>query len=303
MAEINPDLQFKTLPINMHTKVTAVCSKHGEITHEAKWFLSGKGCEYCNGKFYAPHWKRYARAVHGDKYKYIGKAPKTTTDFIHYICKEHGEIEQRYDVHVRQRCECPKCKNYPNKKSPLQRCQEWIDKCIAKYGPDRYDYSRAHEDYVNNDSLVWIRCCVHDHWFQTSPDNNLRTVNGSCPICSIDLIESEGEAEIRRWLEAHKVSFEQEFVIPNENPLCKRQYLRVDFWLPDYNLFIEYNGEQHYKEIEYFNDKDWTFEDQQIRDQTLRDYCKRYDINLLEIPFTEFQNLKNVLSGALKVKP
>ena len=26
----------------------------------------------------------------------------------------------------------------------------------------------------------------------------------------------------------------------------------VDFYLPKYNLFIEYNGKQHYEPIEYF---------------------------------------------------
>ena len=26
----------------------------------------------------------------------------------------------------------------------------------------------------------------------------------------------------------------------------------IDFYLPDYNIFIEYNGEQHYVPIEHF---------------------------------------------------
>lgn len=282
-------------------KITAVCRKHGEITHDAMWWYHGKGCEYCNGKWYAPHWKDYARQVHGDKYEYVGDAPVNQTDYIHYICPTHGLQEQEYRVHVGMHCGCPECANYPNKKTPLERCNEWIAKCEEKYEPGRYDYSRAHETYVNNDSLVWIRCCIHNKWFQTTPDNNLRTVNGSCPICSIEFRESEGEANIRRWLLKHDIiNFKQdEVTLPNENPRCKRQFLRPDFWLPDYNLFIEYNGEQHYEDVDYFFDDNFTFEDQQIRDQTLRDYCRKNNIQLLEIPYTEFDKIDEILTNTL----
>jgi hypothetical protein len=177
----------------------------------------------------------------------------------------------------------------------------FISKCIEKYGPDRYDYSRVHEDYVNNDSLVWIRCCVHDHWFQTTPDNNLRTVNGSCPICSLDFKESNGEAEIRRWLVKHGVTdFQQdELTIQHNNPRCKRAYLRPDFWLPTRNLFIEYNGEQHYEDVPHFFNADYTFEDQLIRDATLRDWCRRHGRRLLEIPYWEFDHIDSILTSVL----
>ena len=287
--------------ISLSANVTATCAKHGKITHKAQWWLDGKGCEYCNGAYHPMDCFDNARKVHGDKYQYIGEPPRTGNGIMHYICPKHGEIEQRYDVHVKQGCGCPKCANYPNKKSPLERCQEWIAKCIEKYGEGRYDYSRAHEDYVNNDSLVWIRCCLHDHWFKTTPDNNLRTVNGSCPICSAEFTETQGEAEIRRWLLKHDIiNFKQdEVTLPNENPKCKRQYLRPDFWLPDYNLFIEYNGEQHYEDVDYFFDEDFTFEDQQIRDQTLRDYCRKNNIQLLEIPYTEFDKISEILTNTL----
>ena len=299
--------QYKSLTfpikkkISLSANVTATCAKHGKITHKARWWLDGKGCEYCNGAYHPMDCFDNARKVHGDKYQYIGEPPRTGNGIMHYICPKHGEIEQRYDVHVRQGCGCPKCVNYSNKKPAEQRCQEWIAKCIEKYGEGRYDYSRTHEDYVNNDSLVWIRCCIHNHWFKTTPDNNLRTVNGSCPICSAEFTETQGEAEIRRWLLKHGItSFKQdEVTLPNENPRCRRQFLRPDFWLPDYNLFIEYNGEQHYEDVDYFFNDDFTFEDQQIRDQTLRDYCQRHGHRLLEIPYWDFQRIGEILTDEL----
>ena len=287
--------------VKANSKVTATCAKHGKITHDVQWWLDGKGCEYCNGAYHPVDCFDNARKVHGDKYQYIGEPPRTGNGIIRYICPKHGEIEQRYDVHVRQGCGCPKCANYPNKKTPLERCNEWIAKCKEKYEPGRYDYSRAHETYVNNDSLVWIRCCIHNKWLQTTPDNILRTVHGSCPICSIEFRESEGEATIRRWLLKHDITnFKfDEVTIPNENPKCKRQYLRPDFWLPDYNLFIEYNGEEHYEDIDFFFDEEFTFEDEQIRDETMRQYCRNHHHNLLEIPYWDFHLIAEILSDVL----
>lgn len=287
--------------INFNTKVTAICKRHGKVTHNAKYWLEGKGCEYCNGMYHPVDCFDNARKVHGDKYEYVGEPPKSSSGMIRYLCPKHGLQEQKYMIHVGLRCGCPKCANYPNKKTPLERCNEWIAKCIEKYGEGRYDYSRAHEDYKNNDSLVWIRCCIHDHWFRQTPDNNLRSVNGSCPICTIDFRESEGEAEIRRWLLKHGITnFKQdEIILPVEDPRCKRQYMRPDFWLPDYNLFIEYNGEQHYEDVEFFNSDDWSFEDQQIRDEVMRKYCRDHLHNLLEIPYWDFKRLEDILSDIL----
>lgn len=298
MKQLYPDITFNNMPHRLTSKVKATCHKHGEIEHDAKWWLDGKGCEYCNGKFFPPEWKDIAIKRHGNKYEYVGEPPRTMSDYIRYICKDHGLQKQRFDIHVSQGCGCPKCANYPNKKKPLERCNEFIAKCIEKYGEDRYDYSRVHEDYVNNDSLVWIRCCIHNKWFQTTPDNNLRTVIGSCPICVLEFKESEGEAKIRRWLVNHGIfDFKQdEVTIEHHNPRCKRQYLRPDFWLPGYNLFIEFNGQQHYEDVYFFyTDKNWTFEDQQIRDQTLRDFCKKHGYKLLEIPYWDIKNIDEIL--------
>lgn len=283
-------------------RVTVKCLRHGKITHPIDYWLQGGGCEYCDGKkFWPGDFLRLAREVHGHKYQYRGvKNITKQKDYIEIHClnPDHHWHLQRVDRHLAGDG-CSECAG--RHQSREERIQMFISKCIEKYGPDRYDYSRVHEDYVNNDSLVWIRCCVHDHWFQTTPDNNLRTVNGSCPICSIDFKESNGEAEIRRWLVKHDVTdFQQdELTIQHNNPRCKRAYLRPDFWLPAYNLFIEYNGEQHYEDIPHFFNADYTFEDQLIRDATLRDWCRRHGRRLLEIPYWEFDHIDAILSSVL----
>lgn len=297
------ELDFMTSEFHgLRRSVTAFCHKHGPVTHSVSYWLEGKGCEYCNGKFYPPDFLLQARKIHGNKYQYRGvKNIKSAQSYIKIRCDnpDHHWHNQRVDLHL-QGFGCVECSNYPNKKTPQKRCQEWIDKCIEKYGEGRYDYSRAHEDYKNNDSLVWIRCCIHDHWFRQTPDNNLRSVNGSCPICTIDFRESEGEATIRRWLQKHGIlDFEQEHQIPNEDTTLPLQYLSADFYLLHNNdcYIIEYHGEQHYEEIPYFHKNgSRTFAVQQHRDRYLRQYCSDHHIRLIEIPYTDFKRIDEILS-------
>ena len=71
----------------------------------------------------------------------------------------------------------------------------------------------------------------------------------------------------------------------------------IDFYLPDYNTFIEYNGEQHYRPIKYF-ELNKSFEQQQKRDEFVRNYCKDNNIKLIEIKYTD--NLKEILYEKIK---
>lgn len=221
---------------------------------------------------------------------------KQSRVMVHCPNPDHEWHPMRVDL-ILQGCKCREC---VGNHDPLElRCQKWIAKCIEKYGEGRYDYSRAQEDYVNNDTPVWIRCCIHNHWFQQTPDNNLRTVNGSCPICSLEFRESEGEATIRRWLQKHGIlDFTQEFQLPNNDPTLPLQYLSADFYLQrdDEIIIIEYHGEQHYKDLPYFyKGRTRDFAVQQHRDRYLRQYCADNHIRLIEIPYTEHDHIADIL--------
>lgn len=65
-------------------------------------------------------------------------------------------------------------------------------------------------------------------------------------------------------------------------------------------MIIEMNGQQHYQYVKHFNTKDWTFEDQQIRDDTLRAYCRDHGVNLLEIKNDEIGRIPKILTKAIK---
>jgi hypothetical protein len=70
--------------------------------------------------------------------------------------------------------------------------------------------------------------------------------------------------------------------------------------LSEYNICIEYQGEQHYKAVEFFGGKD-QFKTQQKLDKIKRDYCKNNNIKLLEIPYWDFNNIEQILLKELNL--
>lgn len=66
--------------------------------------------------------------------------------------------------------------------------------------------------------------------------------------------------------------------------------LRFDFYLPDYNLCVEFQGKQHYQQTHKYDD----IEDRQKRDKIKRKFCKDNDIKLIEIPYWT-KNLHEIL--------
>ena len=80
--------------------------------------------------------------------------------------------------------------------------------------------------------------------------------------------------------------------------------LRFDFYLPEYNLFIEYDGEQHYTPVNFgkWNDDDLdaNFQKIQTYDQLKNNYCDQHNINLLRIPYWEKQNIEEIIYNHLQ---
>ena len=77
--------------------------------------------------------------------------------------------------------------------------------------------------------------------------------------------------------------------------------LTFDFYLPQFNLLIEFQGKQHEKPIKYFGGKD-SFEIQQEHDRRKREYSKLHNINLLEIWYYDINKIEEIMTKALGLK-
>ena len=112
--------------------------------------------------------------------------------------------------------------------------------------------------------------------------------NGRCKNCKI----TKGEEKITEWLKSNNVKY----IFQHTFKDCKyKQVLFFDFYLPDYNLIIEYNGIQHYEIVEHFGGKDY-FNIRVEKDKIKKEYCENNGINFLEIPYWEYDKIDDILN-------
>ena len=265
-----------------------------------KKLMDGLGCPRCEGKIKdLRYFVEEAKKVHGDEYDYSDcylSHDKNNHIMLSDIrCKHHGLYSTRADIHIQQKCKCPKC-NPPKDKIPLEeRRDAYIRRAIERHGEGHFDYSQV--DYHTKREKVKIRCVIHDYWFyQSLEEHSKKNKMGGCPLCS----ETTGEREVRLHLQKKHIDFTAQVEIENIRPKeLPRQYLRVDFYINKYRLFIEYNGEQHYRNCTWFKGRGG-FEMQQLRDEVLREYCQKFDFNLLEIKYSDFDNIGKLIDAKIK---
>lgn len=94
---------------------------------------------------------------------------------------------------------------------------------------------------------------------------------------------SKGELKIRNFLECNKINF----VTQKSFKGCKFiKLLKFDFYLPDMNICIEYDGKQHFESIEYFGG-DLTLSNNIKKDSIKDKFCKNENITLIRIKYDE----------------
>lgn len=108
---------------------------------------------------------------------------------------------------------------------------------------------------------------------------------------------SKGEEKIREILIFNHIDFIREKTF---NDLKKGKY-RFDFYLPLYNVCIEYDGEQHYKQIKHFYKTRKDFLAARERDRRKNSYCLAQNIKLYRIPYYEIDNI-NTFNDILNEK-
>ena len=110
-----------------------------------------------------------------------------------------------------------------------------------------------------------------------------------CPYCNTP----KGETIITKILDTLNIDYE---VQKTFDGLKDKSYLSYDFYIPDQNILIEYQGIQHYESVDIFGGED-QFKLQQKHDKMKSDYAKSNNYNLIAIPYIEdtFSKIKEYL--------
>ena len=113
-------------------------------------------------------------------------------------------------------------------------------------------------------------------------------LNGSTASCGC--LRSKGEQKIQDILQKNNVLFYPQYSFNDcINPKTGWK-LKFDFYLPDYNCCIEYDGKQHFEQSKGSWCKE-SLESRQNKDKIKNDYCKKKGIKLIRIAYTEFENI------------
>ena len=272
--------------INSRTKVCIICPEHGEFWKLPYELLNGKGCPKCVNKKITSikssteEFIEQAKKIHGNKYDYSKVEYLQAHSKVCIICPVHGEFWQTPNGHLNGNG-CNKCKleNF-SKKYKLTLC-EFIEKANKKHN-NFFDYSKV--EYLQAHSKVCIICPKHGEFWQT-PCNHL---NGDgCPECN----KSKLENEIKYFLLEKQIKFIEE---KKFDWLIYKENMRLDFYLPEYNIAIECQGEQHFKPIDFSGKltEEETYEQFKLirnRDKKKRELCELNNVKILYYADKKYQ--------------
>jgi len=262
---------------NSLEKVKIICKKHGIFEQTPSNHLRKKGCPKCVGRNRTTEeFIKLSKNIHGDKYNYELVEYKKSKNKVKIICKKHNKAFTQTPQDHLQGNGCPYCKTLTT--------EEFINKAKITHG-DKYDYSLT--NYINSRTKVEIICKKHNKIFKQLPQSHASGIG--CPRCNT----SKGENKIENILSNKNIIYVRQKKFDG----CKNKYkLPFDFYLPDLNICIEYDGKQHFEAIEYWGGEE-QFELIKIRDKIKTDFCIKNNIELLRINYRE--NIEEKLNKTL----
>ena len=213
---------------------------------------------------------------HGNIFDYSKTEYINTRTKIKIICKNHGIFEMTPDNHINQKQGCVLCARETHKLTIL------TNERIQKF-KNIHDNKYFYEDLNIKNGYINIICPIHGIFKQSIHNHGY---GHGCLEC----VSSKGENKIKNILENKKLRYKKNYEFSG----CKRtRKLRFDFYLLDKNICIEYDGEHHFAENEYFGKGNLEYI--KVNDEIKNEYCKDNKIKLIRIPYWDYSIIENYL--------
>ena len=242
-----------------------------------------------------------------NKNKKLGLNPyhlhKQATTKIWFLCQKHSYHNdfEGYKMdchHFYNGNRCPYC---AGKKIHIK--DSFAQWGINKYGEDFLDKYWSKNNNVNPwtihpqyNGYIYLICQWCNREYKIKANNFYNGCN--CNICN----KSAGEINIYSFLEKYNIKKEPQKTF-NDLIGINNGLLSYDFYLPEYNILIEFQGQHHdgtmYKKG--FQTKE-QFNRQKEHDRRKRMYAIENNIRLLEIWYWDFNNINNILTQLLLKK-
>jgi very-short-patch-repair endonuclease len=217
-----------------------VCSHEYEQSPLNK--TSGNGCPYCANKLrcgecdkclknscfiYKEEWSDKNK----EKCEYVAISSGKKYWFNCLKCSH--EYEQTPNKKLSGRG-CPYCANQKR----CGECERCLNNSCFRYKATWSDNNKEKCECValNSNKKYWFNCLECSNEYEQSPGDKTNKGRG-CPYCV-----NKTELKVTDFLKEQNIKFESQFKIKN----IKKYY---DFYLPDFDLILEIDGNQHFKQV------------------------------------------------------
>lgn len=239
--------------------------------------LNGKSCRECSCK----RCGAYLRKSHAQYIEDLNKINiniepiedyiNTDTAILHK-CKICGHIWSIKPNHTLSGHGCPMC--------GFRSSADIRRKTHKKYVEELSGINQnieVLEEYINSKTSILHKCKVCEHEWSIDPLHTLR--GQGCPVCN----QSHGEREISQWLKTYSIHYIPQYKFED----CRDKLeLPFDFYIPESNICIEYDGLQHFEPIDLFGGEE-SLKITRQHDYIKTNYCKENKITLIRIAYNQ----------------
>ena len=272
--------------INIHKKLLIECPEGHQFEMSFNNFKKGQRCPICS-------------RLNQNRIPNKPNNTKHTNEYIQKIVEDKGYklLEPYVNKRTKLKLECPNGHYHEIRLDSFQNgsgCKQCMkdkmmnDKNIVLENLKNKGFNPISEYTGSKNKMTFL--CINGHEFETTY-TNIMSGYGNCPICN----SSSGEQRISNFLINNNINFIPQYRFGN----CRNKHeLPFDFYLPDLNVAIEYDGELHYKSIEHFGGELRLYENQ-MRDEIKTKYCNDNGIYLIRIPYWDKDKIEIILENEL----
>lgn len=265
VSKVNPDINVLGKYINNSTKILYRCKNGHEWSAIPTSILHGHGCPKCSGKIKKSH-NEYVEQLSKIKpnIKVLDTYINAKTRILHK-CKICGyEWMSSPDNVIHNNIGCHYCSG------KIKHHEQYV-KEVFEINP----HIDVVGKYIDAHTKILHRCNIDGYEWYAAPHNIIH--GRGCPKCKF----SHGERAVEMYLDKHRINYIQQYRFSD----CKNKIpLSFDFYLPDNNVCIEYDGRQHYESIDCFGGEEYL---QYViqNDNIKTKYCEDNNIALLRIKY------------------
>jgi very-short-patch-repair endonuclease len=232
----------ENVAFNSHGKFWFDCLK---CNHSYKQSISGnkRGCPYCNNTIRCGNCERCLnnscyryKDIWSDKNKEKCEAIALNShEKFWFDCEFCGhDYNQSPDYKSYKGASCPYCTN----KSRCGNCELCLQKSCFIYKDIWSDKNneKCEEVAISSGKKYWFNCLICRHAYDQRPGD--KSIKGTgCPHCV-----NKTELKVANFLHEKNIIFKRQYKIKD----IKKYY---DFYLPDFDLIIEIDGDQHFSQV------------------------------------------------------